>query len=162
MLEDQLKRRINSSGCGEIRRIRDFYFKNWERVDPANRVGCSCGSAVEDCTFWKKVIELSGLDFAKDSVSSTVSGVTRMTFKGLSFFGPKITRAVAKRVSPLKRELKVAENYLRLLEAYAQVSGSPVIVDSSKQGHQFLLLRAAAPITLPPCAPKSTDSHNRA
>jgi hypothetical protein len=87
---------------------------------------CACGQTFADCTFWQRVMQVSGID--QNSIPDLIRQqlkFNRLVVFPLVYFnlyGPRARRELA----------DYRESLGRLYRAIAVVSGKPVIVDSSK------------------------------
>ena len=103
---------------------------------------CSCGQHFSECDFWRRVMEVSGID------QSRFSGFIRQQFKfnRLSMFLLIHFSLLGRRA---EHELADYRDHLgRLYRAIAAVSGKPVIVDSSKLATHAAILSGIPGIRL--------------
>lgn len=128
---------------GELRRLKDFANLNIESIrDPANQRGCTCGSKISDCAFWKEVEKEAQLEIAKTEFSSQLGSFHRTFFKIIFFaIGPSATKWISGFYQPFRRELTIGENCFKIYTAISKITNSEYIVDSSKLIHQYLVLK---------------------
>lgn len=147
ILEHTLGSVSGIANCGELRRLADFYRGDPDTIrDDANRIGCTCGTAVRDCAFWQEVERLSGLELSEAGFSSSLDHLGRVLFKASVYLlGPSATRSLARIHRPFAAEIARADNCFRIYDAIARMTNASYIADSSKIAHQFLMLRVARP-----------------
>ena len=147
LLDQILGHAEGACSVGELRRLNDFANLNFEFIrDPANQKGCTCGKKISECPFWSEVEAHSGLALATDHFSSQLGALDRALFKAVFFFmGSSITKWISSFYKPFQVEITVGENCFKIYEAIARLTGSRLIVDSSKQIHQFIILKVARP-----------------
>ncbi|WP_169509145.1 sulfotransferase [Arhodomonas aquaeolei] len=147
LIEDYIARRFGGVACGELYRISQFA-KGDARIikeDGAEET-CACGAPVSECAFWCAVAEEAGLDLVQSSFRSRLSRRQRVFFRlFVRLLGARLTNRMGKLVPAFERELEVGENCLRIYRAISRVANVSLIVDSSKQAHQYYILKAVAP-----------------
>lgn len=147
VIEDYIARRFGGVACGELYRISQFA-KGDARIvqEDGAEDTCACGSPVSECAFWRAVSDEAGLDLAGNDMRSRLNRWQRLLFRlFLRLFGSRLTKRMAKLFPAFERELEVGENCLRVYRAISRVAKVNLIVDSSKQAHQYYILKAVAP-----------------
>ena len=147
LLEEELSARLQAANLGEVRRLPDFYAEDRERIlDPESRLCCSCGVAVRDCSYWEEVSKRACIELSSTTLSTGLTPLGRMLFRVLCHtIRPYGVRQLARVIPALRREMEVARRYFLIVDAAGSLAQAPAIIDTSKQVHHFLLLRAYAP-----------------
>lgn len=150
MLEDRIARAIGAESCGELYRINYFFGEGCDAVrDDVQPVACACGQPVWSCEFWREVGRRTGLDLGTAPMRSQLGRWQRALFKVTALFlGPRTTRGLAHFCPPFRRELDAAGNCFKVYESIAEITGTCVVIDSSKQIHQYLMLKTLKPARL--------------
>ncbi len=147
VIEDYLARRFGGVACGELYRISQFA-KGHARIvlEDGAQETCACGAPVSECSFWHAVSKEAELDLAQSALRSQLGRWQRAWFRlFVRLFGSRMTKWTSKLFPPFKRELEVGANCLRVYRAISCVAKVNLIVDSSKQTHQYYILKAVAP-----------------
>jgi len=147
VIEDYLARRFGGVACGELYRLSQFA-KGRARIvqEDGAQDTCACGTPVSECSFWRAVSDETGLDLAETAFRSGLSLWLRAVFRlFVRLFGSRVTRWTAKLFPAFKRELEVGANCLSVYRAISRVAKVNLIIDSSKQAHQYYVLKAVAP-----------------
>jgi len=147
LIEEFLSRNFGGLACGELYRISKFANGDGRSIkeDGAFET-CACGRAVMECPFWCAVSKEAGLDFSKAKFQSCLSQRQRTLFRTIVIIcGSRITHLISRFIPEFKSELRIGENCLRTYRAISRVGGMSLIVDSSKQAHQYYILKAVAP-----------------
>lgn len=147
LIEDCLARKLQGVSCGELYRISDFYDGDARVVKERGAYDtCACGEEVSKCPYWCEIAELSGVDLSVARMRSQLSAVQRFWFRlCVGVGGPRFTRALARVLPSFRRELEVGRNCQAIYSAIAKQTGAKVILDSSKQAHQYYILKAVMP-----------------
>lgn len=119
----------NQSGyfsCGELVFVHDRFYNTSEY--------CSCGKKLNECEFWKEVLELWEKKAQLDITSFLF--LSKKYLKNTSTL--KLIGALVTNNHSVK---SLAKDYELLYECIAKVSGSSDLIDSSKNAQQLLLLR---------------------
>jgi hypothetical protein len=121
-------------GCTSVGELRHI----WERGVLANRL-CGCGEAFHDCPFWSRVGEAA---FGGWDAVDAERQAGRIMIVGRQRHFPLVATGAGS--ARFRAELAAyADIQARLYRAVAEVSGDPVVVDSSKSPVYALTLRAA-------------------
>lgn len=147
VIEDYLARRFGGVACGELYRISQFA-KGRARIvqEDGAQETCACGTPVSECSFWRAVSDEAGLNLVETAFRSGLSLWQRAVFRLIvRLFGSRMTKWIAKLLPAFRRELEVGENCLLVYQAISRVAKVNLIVDSSKQAHQYYVLKAVAP-----------------
>lgn len=115
-------------------------------VDPEGARKCSCGAALLDCEFWRRVELESGVSIAESKLKSNASRSTRRIIQGMYMIGgPILVRLVSKFFSSVHDELEVASRCFSLFEAACYIGNARVVIDSDKDMYHYLLLHVVNP-----------------
>lgn len=147
LIEDYLARRFGGVACGELYRLSQFVKGDARRnQEDGAQETCACGAPVLECSFWRAVSDEMGLNLAETAFRSGLSLWQRAVFRlFVRFFGSRVTRWTAKLFPAFKRELEVGTNCLSVYRTISSVAKVHLIIDSSKQAHQYYVLKAVAP-----------------
>lgn len=147
LIEDYLARRFAGVACGELYRISKFARGNARIVLENGALDtCACRQPVLECEFWRAVSKEADLDLASADLRSQLNRWQRAHFRlCVTVGGAPLTRQVARFFPPFRRELDVGKNCFRIYRAISRVAKVNVILDSSKQAHQYYILKAVAP-----------------
>ncbi len=134
---------------GEIRRLQGFVLqdKGLLALDDENYpLTCSCAKPLKECAFWMEVEKRFGASFKDTGFKTSQKRSWRSLL--MAFYlatGPQGVRVLARAFSPVRKEVEIGLNCLRLHEAVSLVSGACFVVDSSKSVYHYMLLHCAAP-----------------
>ena len=147
LIAEQLALHTPAIHLGEFRRISSFAMERDGRVHDERINGdCACGKAVLRCEFWTEIERKSGLDLKATEFDANCSKFSRLAFRMSALvLGPRMTKALCRVFPGFGKQLRAAENCWRLFDVIIAISGSDVLIDSSKQTHQFYMLQVARP-----------------
>ena len=147
MIEDYLARHLAGAACGELYRISQFASGNARTVQEAGALNtCACRQPVLDCDFWNAISREAELDITSTALRSQLTRRQRFYFRlCVTVGGASLTRWTAKFFPPFRRELDVGKNCFRIYRSISRVAEVNLILDSSKQAHQYYILKAVAP-----------------
>lgn len=147
VIEESIAKSLGGVNCGELYRIRDFIEENNSVLyDKSSRLTCSCGRAVKDCDFWKDAFGDSSLSMSSDIFRSQIGPLRRNLMKIIMLFlGARFSKYLLSFFSVFRREFLAAENCFKVYSAISNKKDTSLIVDSSKQIHQYLLLKTLYP-----------------
>lgn len=117
----------NISGYFSVGEVRHF----WEYWVENNRI-CGCGVQLNQCNFWQSVVEHLNLEDDKILYLATLA---RKIDRSRNL--PRLMKELEANTTPVLDFISATEN---LYQAIHRVSGTEVIVDSSKTPAHFLLL----------------------
>lgn len=149
-IEDYVARYLGGVSCGELYRIADFYQEKESTLRYSSvRPGCSCGVRVRECAFWNDVSCAAGIDLSSSAMRSQLGRFQRAMFRLSVMVGGKpLTGILSKVIPAFRRELEAGKNCFRIYNAISQITKTPVILDSSKQAHQYYILKAISPTAM--------------
>lgn len=147
IVEDYFARRFGGFACGEFYRLSQFAGGNARRTQEDGALNtCACRQPVLNCDFWNAVSKEAELDITNVTLRSQLSGSQRLLFRlCVTIGGGALVRWTARLYPPFQRELDVGKNCFQMYRAIARVAKTNLILDSSKQAHQYFILKAAAP-----------------
>ncbi len=109
---------------GELRRLHEHFNGNY---------ACTCETLFSTCDFWNAVERR--LNNSNESMVTMQTLIPRSAtvFHDLGYLLPNfVLRALAHRIPWLNRDIRIAENNLRVVDAVCEESQSRYLVDSSK------------------------------
>ena len=136
ILSDLLNENPHMVNIGELVHL-------WERGVIENNL-CGCGETFSDCAFWGKVgdIAFGGWQHVSGERMRTLQSRADRTRHIPSLLVPKVSRLLA--TSSMQYGAVVS----RILRAVVEVSGKPIVVDTSKHVSTALLLRQIPDVDL--------------
>ncbi len=131
LLQGLLSQHPDIDAAGEIRRLED--------IVKLNRP-CSCGTALADCGHWRDVFREAGISIGDLVTQRPGNRLQQRIEEAAGLLSVALrTRHAGRWLLPRGR--RVADCVGRLLKAKAKVSGTPAVIDCSKDpGHLVYLL----------------------
>ncbi len=149
ILERTLRDRDNVYSVGELRRANFLLIQKYQGLENITVTeNCSCGKNLAQCELWSSI---PGEMNDKPSPTNSSNRTQRLLFEICSLIFPlSILRLIGKLLpfSRFHNIIHLGENYIDICHSVAKKTNSTIIVDSSKNLHHFLLLRAVAPETV--------------
>lgn len=147
LLANQISRVAAVVDMGEFRRISAFASEREDRVHDVGINGnCACGAPVDTCEFWANIEKRVGLDFKTTVFDARAGLIARICFRTSALIlGSRATRSLSRVIPAFARQLEAAENCWKVFDTILLQTGVQVVIDGSKQMHQFLMLRVARP-----------------
>lgn len=134
---------------GEVRRLQGFVLQDKSLLSLDGEdypLTCSCGKRVMECPFWREVERRFGASFADTIFKTKQKRIWKSLVMAVYLAGgPGLIRMLARVWPPLRKEMKIGLNCVRLHKAVCSVAGASFVVDSSKSIYHYILLHSAAP-----------------